>query len=631
MLFLAGLSLWLVLLWNHHITGISTVPIHLKNLPEMKRRIMIAMATMAFLLLNTTKGAAQGMSVNTTGSRPDTSAILDVSATTKGMLMPRMTIAQRNAIVLPATGLLVFQTDGTAGYYYNAGTSASPIWTGISSSGLAPGTSTGQMMYWSGSAWLNLGIGSNGQVLTVNSGVPIWAATSTYIATTPVLSTNLLTNIGSTGVTCGGNISSSGGAAVTARGACWSTSPNPTEALSTKTSDGTGTGAFTSTVTGLTNWTMYYLRAYATNSVGTAYGAETTFIAAAQPTLTASSITAITTTTATANCIVNTDGGVPVTVRGVCWSPASGPTTALITKTTDGTGIGSFTSSITGLAMGSTYYVRAYATNSSGTAYSNELSFITSSPPILTTTSISSISSSGASSGGNISSDGGLTVSARGVCWSTATGPTTALSTKTTDGTGTGSYSSSITGLTSGTVYYVRAYATNAAGTTYGTENSFTSYRNIGDSYLGGTVGYIFVSGDPGYDATTQHGFVFSMSGRTNAIWGCYGTYQGISATGLLSGQSNSGYIAAFCGSSTAAYYALNYSIGGYSGWWLPSRDEMLNIANSGLISGGLYWTSSEYDAGNAVGVNPNTGFGTQTVQNLHKMGGYYVLPIRNF
>ena len=94
--------------------------------------------------------------------------------------------------------------------------------------------------------------------------------------------------------------------------------------------------------------------------------------------------------------------------------------------------------------------------------------------PTLTTTSISNVTQTTATSGGDVTSDGGATVSARGVCWSTTTNPTTADS-HTTDGTGTGTFVSNLTGLTGGTFYYVRAYATNSVGTAYGNEVSFTT------------------------------------------------------------------------------------------------------------------------------------------------------------
>lgn len=100
---------------------------------------------------------------------------------------------------------------------------------------------------------------------------------------------------------------------------------------------------------------------------------------------------------------------------------------------------------------------------------------ITGSIAVLTTGLISNITATTAICGGNITSDGGLPITARGVCWSTATNPTIALSTKTSDGYGTGGFISSIVGLTVGTKYYVRAFATNSAGTTYGSEVTFTT------------------------------------------------------------------------------------------------------------------------------------------------------------
>lgn len=95
--------------------------------------------------------------------------------------------------------------------------------------------------------------------------------------------------------------------------------------------------------------------------------------------------------------------------------------------------------------------------------------------PVLTTTPASSITAMSAVSGGNISSDGGSAVTARGICWSTSPGPTISLTTKTSDGTGTGIFSSNMGILNANTTYYVRAYATNSLGTGYGNEISFTA------------------------------------------------------------------------------------------------------------------------------------------------------------
>ena len=185
------------------------------------------------------------------------------------------------------------------------------------------------------------------------------------------------------------------------------------------------------------------------------------------PTVTTSNVIDLTQTTAVSGGNVTNNGGEDVTERGVCWGTTHNPTIS-VSKTSDGTGIGTFTSNIISLTPGTSYNVRAYATNSEGTGYGNEISFTTS-PVVLatlTTTAISSITSTTAVSGGNITDDGGGTITARGVCWDTISNPTTANHI-TSDGTGTGSYTSNLTNLQPGTTYYVKAYATNSGGTVY--------------------------------------------------------------------------------------------------------------------------------------------------------------------
>jgi len=297
----------------------------------------------------------------------------------------------------------------------------------------------------------------------------------------PTITTISVTSIATTTSTSGGDISSDGGDAVTARGVCWNTTANPV-VTDSHTTDGTGIGTFVSNITALNSGTTYHVRAYATNSAGTAYGNDVSFTTTTTPgitipTLTTTAISSITATSSASGGNISSDGGAAVSARGVCWSTSPAP---VVTgnHTTDGTGIGAFTSSITGLTAGTVYYVRAYATNTSGTAYGNEVSFTTSTPvatlPILTTTAISSITSSTASGGGNISSDGGAAVTVRGVCWGTVSNPV-ATGNHTTDGTGIGTFVSSITGLTANTTYHVRAYATNSVGTAYGNDLNFTS------------------------------------------------------------------------------------------------------------------------------------------------------------
>lgn len=196
------------------------------------------------------------------------------------------------------------------------------------------------------------------------------------------------------------------------------------------------------------------------------------------PSLVTINVTDITSTSFTSGGLVFSAGGVPVLARGVCLSTDINPTIADI-KTVEGTGTGSFASTISGLTPGTTYYVRAYATNSVGTGYGNLYVIETTTALIsITTAEISSITSTTAVGGGNITSDGGADVTARGICWATTPVPTIDGS-NTSDGTGAGAFSSSLNGLTPETTYYVRAYATTSAGTIYGNEVTFKTSCNL--------------------------------------------------------------------------------------------------------------------------------------------------------
>ena len=288
------------------------------------------------------------------------------------------------------------------------------------------------------------------------------------------VTTKSITEITASSAVSGGNVVSDGGDNITARGVCWATTQNPTISNS-HTSDGTGLGEFTSFITGLANNVTYYVRAYATNSNGTAYGEERSFTTQeGLAVVSTKNVTNITATSAVSGGEITDDGGFSITARGVCWSTSQNPTIS-DANTSDGTGTGSFTSSMTSLSYNTTYYVRAYATNSKGTSYGEEKTFTTSKlAPTVTTAEVSGITTTTAICGGDVTNDGGATVTERGVCWSTSQSPTISGS-HTTDGNGTGTFTSNITGLTENITYYVRAYATNSEGTSYGEEKTFNT------------------------------------------------------------------------------------------------------------------------------------------------------------
>jgi hypothetical protein len=190
------------------------------------------------------------------------------------------------------------------------------------------------------------------------------------------LTTAAVTAITGNSATGGGNVTVGGGAEVTERGICFGLNHNPTTADS-KTSDSKGTGVFVSALTGLKGNKTYYVRAYATNVAGTAYGPEVSFTTLVDlPVVTTTDVTGLTKTSAISGGNVTYDGGGTVTAKGLAWGAAANPT---ITgnKIDGGSGLGAFVSNLTGLTKYTTYHVRAYATNSAGTVYGADITFTT--------------------------------------------------------------------------------------------------------------------------------------------------------------------------------------------------------------------------------------------------------------
>lgn len=273
---------------------------------------------------------AQGVGINVNGTTPDPSAGLDVNFVNKGLLPPRLTTAQRNAISSPANGLIVFNTE------------------------------TNCMEYYRPSGWYSM--------------CPL----------PPKINTSPVTSVTAVSAVAGGQVTDDGGSLVTARGVCWSTSPLPTLSSSVST-DGSGIGSFSSTLSALQYGTTYFLRAYATNAEGTTYGNQVTFttITPNLPTVTTAVVSSITGFTATVGGEVTSDGGLAITSRGICWSLTANPTLSNNILNI-GTGVGSFSSSLTGLNSGTTYNLRSFAVNDLGVSYGPNVIFTTlSSSPIL--------------------------------------------------------------------------------------------------------------------------------------------------------------------------------------------------------------------------------------------------------
>ena len=290
----------------------------------------------------------------------------------------------------------------------------------------------------------------------------------------PFVSTDYVDAITPVSSHCYGSIVDSRNSTIVEHGFVYSVMQYPT-VDDRKVVCGSGEGAFDAVLSSLDPHTTYYVRAYAYNSLGIGYGNQVSFTTLnGLAEVSVQSINNITATAASAVAEVLNDGGFSVTSRGICWGTAPMPTISN-THTSNGAGTGRFSVDMPQLQPGTVYYVRAYAQNRAGVSYSEQLTFSTASGlPVLTTRPASQVTSTSAVAGGSISDDGGFPVIRRGVCYSTVPQPTVD-GFHTTDGSGTGSFTSQLLNLASGTHYYFRAYATNSVGTVYGEQFEFVT------------------------------------------------------------------------------------------------------------------------------------------------------------
>jgi len=644
--------------------------------------------------------------------------------------------------------------------------------------------------------------GTSGQALFNCNGVPTWGPCPNQ-PNMPTVITNPVTLLLGNSASTGGNVTSDGGSPVTHRGVVYDTTSNPSLS-SNYTVDGSGTGSFVSTLNNLAPTTTYYTRAYATNSVGTAYGSVVSFsttlslpavsigqnyaggivfyidqtgqhglvcapfdqgvsawglngidvvgtsplvgagalntsimvgygISAAtlcdtlvlngysdwylpslnelslmdanlfafglgnfshnndwwsstqydsvtsfvqrfwggqggifgqpktnpgyvrairsfnmgtspnqptMPTVTTNPVTLLPGNSASTGGNVTSDGGSPVTHRGVVYDTTSNPSLSS-NYTVDGSGTGSFVSTLTSLAPTTTYFTRAYATNSVGTAYGGVVSFSTISntgnviPPTLFIPSSATSNHISINVGAIFIVQGTNQILNKGFCYSLTSFPD--FTYYTSEGPNSNNFSSLIGNLYSDTTYYIRAYAVTAVDTFYSNiinvRTSIPTQLYIGQPYNGGVIFYI--------DSTGSHGLIASTSDLGRYHWGCLGNIIDSTYTGIGFGEYNSLRISANCYSTppTAASACLNAVINGYGDWYLPSYDELVLLKSNLYDNGytqyfgtdeGSYWCSTEISA-------------TQAMQVEFYFGGWFVMvppaktnqrkvhPIRSF
>jgi uncharacterized protein (TIGR02145 family) len=242
----------------------------------------------------------------------------------------------------------------------------------------------------------------------------------------------------------------------------------------------------------------------------------------------------------------------------------------------------------------------------------------------ITTTAVTDIKLTTATSGGKVTADGGDTVTARGVCWNTTGSPTISDS-KTNNGTGTGSFTSSLTGLIAGTLYYVRAFATNSEGTVYGSQVIFTTSNPTGaftDSRDGRTYNTVIINGKEWMAENLAYLPAVSPSSAgsyTEPYYYVYG-YEGADVAAAKDKQNYKDYGVLY--NWPAAKAACP------PGWHLPSDDEWTALTTwlggESVAGGKMKETGTTHWLSTNTGATNESGFSALPCGSRYSSGGFY-------
>ncbi|MBR4583614.1 MAG: hypothetical protein IKO34_07375 [Bacteroidales bacterium] len=418
-----------------------------------------------------------------------------------------------------------------------------------------------------------------------------------------VVTTGSASNINSTYANLSGSITYNDGAIITDCGFCYGTNSNN---LTQIVRSNNCTTNFIANITGIRASTTYYYRAYVTTEEGTAYGEVMSFRTAEAtiPTVITGASSDITQTSAIIRGNVTSDGGATVTRRGFYWGTSA---SSFSNMRTIGSGVGSFDLNITGLTGNTTYYYKAYATNSKGTAYGEVLSFTTMAAtiPTVTTGTANRISAERATINGNVTSNGGETLTECGFIYGTSANDMS-QSVLARDGINV-NLTANITGLAPTTTYYYKAYATNSVGTAYGEVRSFTTEATTGSSNghdwvdLGLPSGYRWATCNIGANSPEEYGDYFAW-GETETKdvfeWNTY-KYYDTESSSLTKYKTVSGgqLLDAMDDAAT-----VNWG----NSWEMPSRSIVLELINNCTYE----WTNQNgVDGGLFTGPNGNSIF----------------------
>lgn len=422
---------------------------------------------------------------------------------------------------------------------------------------------------------------------------------------------------------------------------------------------------------------QYYYSVYYGFSKPFTTEAKTFTTLSESPTVRTIDVISIDSTAVRVNCETVSDGGVEITERGVCWNTYGNPNLDDSNVAYSSGGLGEYSCRIGGLSPSTRYYVRAYAKNASGIGFGEVMVFLTDMDallPSVTTEQVSNITQTTAMGGGNVLSEGSAAVIERGICWGTSHNPTISGS-HAYNGTGTGSYTVNMTGLTANTTYYVRAYAINSAGTSYGSEVSFTTLSSGGGhTYvdLGLPSGLLWATCNVGADSPEEYGDYFA--------WGETQPKSDYSSSTYQYCMGSSTTLTKYCTDASYGYYGFTDNLTTLqpsddaataqwgSGWRMPTKEECQELLNNtthvwttqngvngrlftatngnslflpaagyrggtslhGAGTSGYYWSSS-LDTDNPIKAwYPYFGSGGCNVGNGYRFDGQSVRPVRS-
>ena len=482
----------------------------------------------------------------------------------------------------------------------------------------------------------------------------------------PTLTTEPVTNLTQSSAKFNGKIVSEGSPAYTERGFVYSSSPRPSidsNNIGRLTSAVNNQFTFSANVSGLVSNSSYYVRAYAINQVGVAYGNDVAFSTDLDQTqVLTSAATNISSTSVTLNGVITAQGSPAYTEKGFCYSTESNPSITNSTKVTvNGSGEGSYSANINNLNYQTTYHVRAYATQNGVARYGEDKTFTTSwTSTAVQTSAVSSISATSATFNGIINVVGDPPYTERGFCYSTTPNPTISNTHVTVTGSGSGNFSKNVTNLNYQTTYYVRAYAIQSGTPIYGSTVSFTTTwtdaavtTSAVNNITTTSAKFNGVVTNVGNPTITERGFCYSTTNNNPTISNTQVTVTGTSSgayyknmTNLVSGQTY--YVRAYVIQAGTAIYGspVSFSTNQDPTVYTDAVSNLTPVSSGGIITswnvtfnghigsvgtpayvekGFCYGTSMNPTGNRQIVSGSGTGSFTKSITGLQNYQTYYV------